>query len=311
MYALHIFNLSNDLALAADSPSYTPPKAIADMERSMADFPKRWAQPGDVVLTDWRTTYEQLVRAAGHELIPRPWGWSRALRNRLLRMGVPESLLPTTEEIAVWRTLSSRRFAALHISRLLPLLPSNYRWAGQAMRFHESGAHIRLPAGPWVVKPEYSSSGRGLQMIEGPFALEGPCLTDIHYERVLDCALLFHVSDDHHLSFRGVSVFRTNDRGGYLRQERQPQPRLRTLILEAASLTNTQLDTLIDAHLTLLTESLAPHYRGWLGVDMLAGRDSYGRPILHPCLEINLRMTMGVAWLLEEARQSSAAVLNE
>lgn len=296
MHYLHIFNPSNDLALAANAPAYTPPKAIAEMERRMARFPERWAREGDVVLTDWHTSYARLVSQAGHPLQPLPWGWSKSLLRRLLRLGVPASLMPTAQEIDTWRTLSSRRFAARYIRLLLPLLPS-LPLGGADMRFHEQTPGTPLPT-PLICKPEFSSSGRGIRIGSPP--TQGPFLADVFLEKILDCALLFHVSTAHQVRFLGASVFHTNARGAYLRQERLPQPQLRRLIEEASHFAPAQLDSLINAHLSLLTQTLAPHYRGFVGIDMLVAKDKYGHTLLHPCLEINLRMTMGIAWLLEE-----------
>ena len=311
---LYIFNPSNDLALAVNAPSYTPPRAIAEMERRMATFPLRWAREGDVVLTDWHTNYNALVRQAGHPLLPTPWGWSKALRNRLLRFGVPDALMPTCEELDTWRAYSSRRFAADYIRQLLPLLrPLGIPLAGHNMRFctspiewssdHSSAA----PANDitYIFKPEYSSSGRGITIGRTPPPGAFPLLTDIFLsDKRLDCGLLFHITPAHSVHFLGFSVFYTRPNGTYLRQERAPQPHLRALIEEALGISSNVLDTLVNTHAQLLTRTLAPHYRGPLSIDMLIARDPQGLPLLHPCLEVNLRMTMGITWLLEEARQA-------
>ena len=310
-FRLHIFNPSNDLALAVDAPTYTPPHAVAEMERRMAAFPMRWAREGDVVLTDWHTRYDSLVRQAGHPLLPTPWGWSKALRNRLLRFGVPASLMPTPEELDTWRSCSSRRFAADYIHQLLPLLvPLGIPLAGHGMRFCASlaewcegqGSNTPSEGSAYIFKPEYSSSGRGITIGRTPPSGAFPLLADSFLgDKRLDCGLLFHITPDRHVHFLGFSVFYTRQNGTYLRQERASQARLRSLIEEALGTPSPVLDRLISTHIQLLTRTLAPRYRGPLSIDMLIARDPQGRVLLHPCLEINLRMTMGIAWLLEEA----------
>ena len=44
-----------------------------------------------------------------------------------------------------------------------------------------------------------------------------------------------------------------------------------------------------------LTKVVAAHYSGPAGVDMLTYRDSSGGVAIAPCIEVNLRMTMGFA----------------
>ena len=44
----------------------------------------------------------------------------------------------------------------------------------------------------------------------------------------------------------------------------------------------------------ILTGIVAPHYEGYLGIDMMIYRDRCGTLQLNPCVEMNLRMTMGM-----------------
>lgn len=307
---LLIFNPSHDMALAAHSACYTPPRAIAEMERRMSDFPGRWAREGDVVLTDWRVPYAQLVRQAGHPLIPEPWGWNIPLRRRLLRLGVPAELVPTEEELERWRNYSSRRFAATYLHELLPLLPTA-RTAGREMAFFDSAEDFVRQAEPgtYMLKPEFSSSGRGHRLITLPE--EAGSLRMHHFladrflrDKLLDAALLYYIDGEGRVQLLGYSVFHTNARGGYLRQEQLPQGLLRDVIVQAMA-DAADMDALISAHSQLLSHLLAPHYHGYVGIDMLVARGVHGQPVLHPCLELNLRMTMGIAWLMQCERGSA------
>jgi len=117
MDKLLVFNPSNDMALAANSVSYTPPKNIQRYEAEMASFPEEWADEGDVVLTNWNTSYSELVRNHGRALQPSPWGWSIAIKRKFQRLGVPESLMPTDEQLVQWRQFSSREFASDYLKR--------------------------------------------------------------------------------------------------------------------------------------------------------------------------------------------------
>lgn len=53
---------------------------------------------------------------------------------------------------------------------------------------------------------------------------------------------------------------------------------------------------------SILTPMIAPHYTGWLGVDMMLHTDSTGGTAVWPCVEINLRLTMGVLALYAAER---------
>ena len=51
---------------------------------------------------------------------------------------------------------------------------------------------------------------------------------------------------------------------------------------------------MVDRLLKVLDALIAPHYDGPLGVDMMLYRNTDGTIALNPCVEVNLRMTMGM-----------------
>ncbi|MDE5915106.1 MAG: hypothetical protein K2G71_00870, partial [Duncaniella sp.] len=53
---------------------------------------------------------------------------------------------------------------------------------------------------------------------------------------------------------------------------------------------------IISRQKEILTELTATAYKGWMGVDMMVYNDG-GRRRVMPCVELNLRMTMGVVAL--------------
>lgn len=55
---------------------------------------------------------------------------------------------------------------------------------------------------------------------------------------------------------------------------------------------------IIDAQKTILQSMIAPRYSGPVGIDMLATADGH----INPCVEINLRMTMGMVALARQKR---------
>lgn len=55
-----------------------------------------------------------------------------------------------------------------------------------------------------------------------------------------------------------------------------------------------ELDSVIGQVLMTINDLVAPHYDGPLGIDMMLYRDENGKIALNPCVEVNLRMTMGM-----------------
>ena len=49
-----------------------------------------------------------------------------------------------------------------------------------------------------------------------------------------------------------------------------------------------------ESLIAFFTERIAPYYTGYFGVDMMAYRDKRGNTLLHPFVELNLRMNMGM-----------------
>ena len=90
--------------------------------------------------------------------------------------------------------------------------------------------------------------------------------------------------------FEGASVFATLPSGAYAGNIVDSGDRLRELI-------PVDISAAIAGAEKYLTEAVAPYYRGYMGIDMLAYREG-GRLMLDPCVELNLRMTMGVAAML-------------
>ena len=109
------------------------------------------------------------------------------------------------------------------------------------------------------------------------------------YNRYYDFALEFWRHTDGHATYEGLSLFMTTASGVYagniVDTEEGKRRRLSSLIDLA----------LLDFVTTQLMEELSSlpptFYGGPLGVDMLITSDGH----LHPCVEINFRMTMG--WL--------------
>ncbi len=312
MPTLHLFNPENDLALAANEPNYTPPAAALRLRKSGALLPMWWANEGDAILVEDSSLAAEALRLRsefglhGHIVTeapagftPSPWGWSIYTRRLFSRAGIPENRLPDDNYIRTVRTLSHRR-TTIHVHHLLGtpdhLVPIE---AGSL----EDAIDAIDRFGRAVIKLPWSSSGRGIlysadiprdtlaDYIRGIIKRQGSAMIEPYYDRMRDFAALFYSDKTTaSIAFRGLSLFATDRRGFYTGNLIMTQPDISHAI--GIDLTDT-IASLSQA----LGDVIAPHYNGWLGVDMLSHRSPDGSVQIAPCIEINLRRTMGIAAL--------------
>lgn len=314
-----VFNCSNDMALAAGVSHYVPPKRIQQMESDLASL-SRW----------WHDTC-----FAG------PWGWSAATKRRYRLMGIDESLLPSDAWLAEVRRLSSREHACLYIERMLRdeslplahLVGEHMRFCRQAdlqameqlameqlaeerpLSMEQAGEQsLRALQRPLIFKSPWSSSGRGvfvargmderaLSRLRGFVSSQGGFAMDRFYERKLvDFAMEYYLDGEGTAIFLGYSVFSAGEGGAYGFNYVEPQSALIERIGVAPELL-ASLQAYHAAHLASLP------YRGAVGIDMMKVLDADGKEKVHPCVEINLRMNMGVLALILWRKMGSSGFL--
>lgn len=288
-----IFNPSNDMALAANVREYVPPKRIQQMEADLAPLAQLW----------------EGTHFAG------PWGWSMATKRRYERMGTAANELPSDEWLAEVRRLSSREFASQYIKDLLQAMDDK-RLLGESMTFvSNTSAHAEPTSSPShplpqpfpiILKSPWSSSGRGIFVsrafdtqtqarLQGFMTSQGGYLADRFYaNKDLDFAMEFFINADHSVDFLGYSVFHADTTGTYGFNLVESQEELLRRIDVDPSL----LQKLVDYHTAHLSRIA---YHGAVGIDMLRCTD--GR--IHPCVEINFRMNMGILAMLLHQRLGS------
>lgn len=295
MGRLYWFCPENDLALAAGLSRYTPPRVALEMRRAGALLPTLWASESDRVLVMERGDRVD----SAEDLAVEPWGWSPYVRTALLKAGVNESLLPSDRRVERIRQLSHRRSA----SRVLELCgyPTDLIPV-EAADIDSAMAEIARRGGDAVVKLPWSCSGRGVvetrsmspealrKMLAGMIGRQGSVMIEPRYERTADFAALFRI-DNGTVSHEGYSSFTTDAGGHYRGNLIAPQSQIRASLPRA-------VDEWIELLIPALAEVYGTDYEGWLGVDMLSYRDAAGEEKVMPCVEVNLRMTMGVAALL-------------
>ena len=286
-----VFNCSNDMALAANVRQYVPPKRIRQMEADLAAVARVW----------------EGTRMAG------PWGWSLAMKQRYRQMGVGDERLPSDEWLAGVRRLSGRAFACGYLRQMLSALGEDGLLGGE-MRYVEAmpppgpEGDGRGEGGRLIFKLPWSSSGRGVFVgnwddthararAQGFLSSQGGFVVDRFYaDKVADFAMEFLVHENHEVEFLGYSVFRAAADGAYGYNYVESQEAL----LRRIGVDGGVLDGLVDYHLAHLGRMA---YHGPVGVDMLKTAD--GR--VHPCVEMNLRMNMGIVALLLHERYGGHA----
>ena len=313
---LLVFNPEHDLALAANLSNFTAPHAGRQLRADLGFIPAIWAAANDFVLVEnvedaerrfLRLTRRPFGRFIAKELLCKlqfsavdVWGWDLAIRAYLLRWGVDAAVMPTVTQIDAIRQLSHRRHAMQLLESLQ--MPGTIGCASEtdqmdiiADRLHR-GEHL-------VVKAPWSSSGRGVRFMEGDMNIydkgwvrhviekQGSVMVEPYYNKVKDFGMEF-VSDGKGLvSYVGLSLFQTSN-GAYTGNILASEDEKEHMISRYISVD--LLKAIRQKICTLMGVLLKDRYAGAFGIDMMVVRRDDGDGfLLHPCVEINLRRTMG------------------
>lgn len=310
---MYIFNPENDMALASFSPYYKMPEAVRRMTHDLQWLPAWYAPYGSVVKTDesaqrYGCFHAGLLKGVrfserwtGQEVCP--WGWSPALIHRLRTEGVDEAILPDADYLEKVRVFSGRQC----VVGILEHFPQAEGFCGSAAvcRMPETVERLAAQYGSAVLKAPWSGSGRGLTMlsqgritpsvrgwIQRILRTQGELMVEPFYQKAADFAMEFRVTDGGELSFAGYSLFETDRCGNYksnlLASDAEIEKRLSAWI--AVPL----LHKVRQRLLSVLQNLLQGWYKGCLGIDMMICVQPDGSFALHPCVEINLRMNMGL-----------------
>lgn len=331
MNRIHIFNCSNDMALASGLSQYQPSKLISQMEKALDFLPFWWADNGDAVIVNdpdasrhfatslkqhvqdihfigWDEGYKKLMSLSDKPYTPSPWGWSKAIASRLKKWGLPESCLPSNARLEKMRELSSRRYAVEVLKKMIKEFPVNSQMETPPMEsyFSAETIHALINQSPWpiILKSPWSSSGRGILIVEngwnvsverwckGILSRQGCIIADRLYDKVLDFALEFNICENGDVNFIGYSIFNAASSGQYTGNIVSPQATLDATLLKSGIKPET-LQYLKSFYINEFSHSLYPAYTGPVGVDMIICKEE--KTTIHPCIEINMRMNMGIA----------------
>lgn len=329
MAKLWLFNPDNDLALAADKDFFTPPAAAARLRRSGAALPLWLAGPGDFVMAGgindrWLSALERDFGPMAFpwdrcpDVLPSPWGWSRAAATDFRQAGVAAQNIPNAAWLEKFRALSGRGTAAKVHAELarridFPLWPAAVKVGTEAAL-----AEVLRRWPEAVVKTPWSSSGRGVQFVDAAGAAKllpsvlaairryGYVTVERRASRLCDFAMLFR-ADSAGVAFEGLSWFDADAAGRYKSNLVAPQADI--LARVARYYPPERLTAVAAALRDILANVCRDFYCGPIGVDMLVAAAEGGN-MLHPVVEINFRHTMGFVALALERRVEGAASLS-
>ena len=316
---LHIFNPEHDLALAAGNSNYTPPAEAQHVKDLNSLLPACFADNGDFILISSTLSHEDIINLPYFNLVEEkkislikkeevcaiidriskvaPWGWDKAVCSTLRNCGVPPTLLKTDAELDKIRDLSHRRTVISFRKSMAEFFGEEVINPPQELYNILQVEEYLEKTSPAYFKAPWSSSGHGivvsdhisrkglLEWAHGVIRKQGSVIAEPSWNRTFDFATEWEIID-HQPVFKGYSVFKTSSRGKYHGNISAPQPQLLEMIMKNAPAFSSKI---VEAQKNALRFHIAPYYEGPLGIDMLADTD--GR--INPCVEINLRLTMG------------------
>lgn len=273
---LYVFNPEHDLCLANGDANYLPPASALSFARRGGNAMRiLYGDAVDVIAAD---DYAQWQR--WHELPDAvvPWGWDLRLKRTLLRQSMPSRLLLSDDVLADIRRLQ-------HRATLLPLQPH-----ARCLSNADAVRELLAERGELLLKAPWSGAGWGLRHVSGTLtshdegwlarmlALQGAVIVETFFaDKGDDFAIEFLLHDGKACPV-GLSLFRVRN-GRYQCNELLYDDDIRRRL--------SLPDTLVERLAGWLDEYVAPHYEGFMGIDLFVADGTF------VVAEMNLRHTMG------------------
>lgn len=272
---------------------------------------------------------EDLAALEYSDIIIEPWGWDNALISKLERYGVPRSSMTIAEKIELFRIASSRFTAQnffeefLTTSRYAEMDPIHKCFFNREITFKELDHIIRTSSCEDVlnfyrkhkniyVKAPWSSSGRGLiftdelnedqvaQWVSGIIRKQGGVVMEKAYQRSADFSSEWILTSGEP-QFIGFGMFTVSSRGKYksnaVGTSEEIKEKILNKICAVTSILKHDAELILNSIIRLQNRLIriyfgklaSPEQSLPLGIDMFLTSSG----TIHPCVEINLRNTMG------------------
>ena len=329
---LFYFNPTCEMAVVNGQTSYMPPAHLKQFEHDLATLPCFFGGEDDFVLvpevvdssfTDYlcglNFNVPSFITSANAFNIANkldalsPWGWSPAVHKKL------QSFLPFCDEdwfehpMSQWKAehalLLSRetnyKFAKLLIEQCskeyelleIPAIPLKVKTLEEI----ESLVNIMPP--PMLLKLPWSASGRGLfkirdvnehaetnAWVKSKLKQQGFFFAEPFLQKIQDVSFHFYATKNS-IEFLGTTFFHTDAKGQFISCHiRYPE----NSDLEPAFMSEAfhQASEFLKSGLEKF--EIHKDYQGPIGIDALFFQTNDNKLKLHPCIEVNLRHTMGL-----------------
>ena len=316
------FNPGHETAVLNASPYYVPPDTVLKMQHDLAFLPAWYGTEHDFVwvgkdfsmpcLKEAESLFSKMPKPVCEEnlllctqqelscwgITPQAIHYFHTLKEQYnLRLVIPE-----------WRedflALTSRLPAKECLENLLSVLPdiSSQLLPQLCTTIKEVEQTVLSTSKPLLIKAPYSSSGRGLlwlqnglgskerEVLHGMLKKQSWVTIEPVLQKVQDFSMQFISDGKGNVSFEGYSLFNTNHKGAYQESLLQAQSKIEQTITSFVTLSLLQQTKQQILH--FLQKRYAALYQGCISVDMMIYREDE-RNRLHPCVEINMRYSMG------------------
>lgn len=329
---IYIFNPEHDLALANNDVNFNPPLSAVQFANDLSCLALWYAPEGAIVISDennkhWQSEMAKIFPQMAHfeicatpicnsETQFHPWGWDKVvlkhiakhIENSVTEIETPSNnvrniYLPNNEKLEKIKNLSHRRVAILAHNFVINNINDKtlLRIVAIEIELPNLLSEMLLKYNGVVFKAPWSGSGKGLCWAREGYstkdagwcnniiAKQGSVIAEQIYDVKLDFAMLFSCNKGK-TTFEGFSVFET--RAGIYRSNKLMSNEAIIAMLKDFGLKKPLIDKTKDTLIAFIDTEIATHYNGVLGVDMFLFEKN-GAIQWHPCVEINLRNTMG------------------
>lgn len=328
---LFYFNPTCEMAIVNGQTSYMPPQNLRGFEEDLECIPLWLAGTNDFVLlrNKLSDSYQEYLEDLnikhpcfilsrediGEQLISElhPWGWSPAVHEKLKEFKANMESGWSDHPMSSWKKSHSFLLSRLTGLKIIEeifnnsfidydkiLIPQKPVVLRSLEEIQDLNAVISPPS---LLKTPWSASGRGLfkirdekeeavtnQWLTAKLRQQKFLLAEPFLNKILDISFHYIIDKDGY-HFLGTTFFKTDNKGRFTGcyTHSPDSKQLDISLFETAILQARQL--LINA---LENLKLKDVYNGPLGIDGLFFIHSDGKIYLHPCIEVNLRYTMGL-----------------
>ncbi|GHT09660.1 hypothetical protein FACS189426_08620 [Bacteroidia bacterium] len=298
---IHYFNPGHETAVLNGSKFYRPAIPVLKMQADLASLPAWYAAPDDYVLL----SNQAIPQEARNEQVAL-WGISPQSIHFFEKLNKQYDLqLKIPEWKEEYRFLGSRFASQQALARLMDAIPEieNDILPQFFSDMDEIEKCLMQSQEKQLLKSPYSSSGRGLvwlppgelarserQIISGMLKKQSRVSIEKALDKQLDFSMHFENTPEGETKFIGYSIFQTNAKGAYEKSFLANQNALEKQI--SAFIDKDLLRIVQNTINKILNDLYSTNYTGNIGVDMLVYL-SGGQYKLNPCVEINMRKSMG------------------